>query len=149
MSHVDLLKVVLPVVAEDESLLPAYANPGDAGLDLFCVSDVVLQPNVPALVQTGVSVAIPDGFVGFITPRSGLALKKAVTVLNAPGTIDSGYRGPLGVILISFASTTQILPARSRVAQLVLVPFAHAQIQPVADLNASVRGSGGFGSSGF
>lgn len=144
----DGFEALLPVVCDDLRLLPAYAHPGDAGLDLFCVDDVTLDPGVPVLVSTGVSVAVPDGLVGFITPRSGLALKKAITVLNAPGTIDSGYRGPLGVILISFASHTQTLPALSRIAQLVLVPFATAQVTVVPSLDGTVRGSGGFGSSG-
>ncbi|NQX10163.1 dUTP diphosphatase [Microbacteriaceae bacterium VKM Ac-2855] len=129
--------------------LPEYAHPGDAGADLRSSEDLVLGPGQRASVGTGVSVALPDGYVGFVVPRSGLAFKHGITIVNAPGTIDAGYRGEIRVALLNTdASTPYTITAGDRIAQLILVPIARARFSPVEVLPDSVRGEGGFGSTG-
>lgn len=138
----------IPTVAADGHL-PTYAHPGDAGADLRAAHDVVLAPGERALVGTGVSIALPDGHVGLVTPRSGLAAKAGLSIVNAPGVIDSGYRGEIKVALINLDPQQSIeLAAGDRVAQLVVVPFVSATFTPVATLDATVRGVGGYGSTG-
>jgi dUTP pyrophosphatase len=131
-----------------EAIIPSYAKPGDAGMDLHCVEDFVLDPHHRRLVRCGVACAIPYGWEGQCRPRSGNALKKGVTVLNAPGTIDSGYRGEMGVLLINHSAIPQPFKAGDRIAQLVISPVAHATITEVSSLPPSERGTGGFGSTG-
>lgn len=138
----------IPSVVVNEEFLPAYANPGDAGADLKSSVDIVIYEGETEIVPTGVSVAIPKGHVGFITPRSGLAAKHGITVLNAPGTIDSGYRGELKVILHNTSGDDYRIDKGDRIGQLVIVPFIHAHFTPVESLDDSVRGEGGFGSTG-
>jgi len=129
--------------------LPTYAREGDAGLDLHAAHDVTLPPGGRALVGTGLAVAIPPGHAGFVLPRSGLALSRGVTILNAPGLIDAGYRGELKVLLVNHdAETTVTLRRGERVAQLVVQRVERAEPVPVDELPASERGAAGFGSTG-
>jgi dUTP pyrophosphatase len=141
--------IELPVVRLDPSVpLPAYAHPGDAGLDLAASRDVTLAPGDRAAVPTGLVVAVPDGWVGLVHPRSGLARRHGVTVVNAPGTIDAGYRGEVQVLLVNLGADTVTLARGDRVAQLLLQRVGRAVVVEVATLEDSVRGTGGFGSSG-
>lgn len=129
--------------------IPTYAHPGDAGADLCSADDLVLGPGERALVGTGVSIALPNGCVAFVVPRSGLAAKHGITVVNAPGTIDAGYRGELKVILLN---TDRVTPFQirkgDRIAQLIVMTYTHARFVPVDQLPGSDRGEGGFGSTG-
>lgn len=128
--------------------LPAYAKPGDAGLDLRASEAVTLEPGERRLVPTGLAVAIPEGHAGFVLPRSGLAMHKGVTVLNAPGLIDSGYRGELKVLLINHGAEAVGIQRGERIAQLVVQPVARARLVEGEWLPDSARGEGGFGSTG-
>jgi dUTP pyrophosphatase len=128
--------------------LPAYAKPGDAGLDLRASESVTLEPGERRLVPTGLAVAIPEGHAGFVLPRSGLAMHKGVTVLNAPGLIDSGYRGELKVLLINHGAEAVGIERGERIAQLVVQPVARARLVEGERLPDSARGEGGFGSTG-
>lgn len=131
-----------------EAVLPAYAHDGDAGLDLTAVEEVVLAPGERAAVPTGIAMAVPDGWVGLVHPRSGLARRHGVTVTNAPGTIDAGYRGEVQVLLVNLGADAVTLHAGERVAQLVLQRVGRADVVEVGDLEDTARGSGGFGSTG-
>jgi len=131
------------------SVLPTYAHPGDAGADLHASEALVLAPGERALVGTGVSIALPDGYAAFVVPRSGLAVKHGITVVNSPGTVDAGYRGEVKVCLLN---TDRVAPfpinVGDRIAQLIVVPVARAVFVPVERLPGSMRGEGGFGSTG-
>ncbi len=128
--------------------LPAYATPGSAGLDLCADVGFELPPMAHKLVPTGLALQIPVGFEGQVRPRSGLAAKHGVTVLNAPGTIDSDYRGEVQVCLVNL-STQPFRAARGeRIAQLVIAPVSQAELDEVAELDPTARGEGGFGSTG-
>jgi dUTP pyrophosphatase len=128
---------------------PRYALPGDAGADLTLAEDVELAPLQRALVGTGVAVAIPEGYAGFVHPRSGLAHRLGLSLVNAPGTIDSGYRGEIKVNLVNLDPTTPLsLHRGDRVAQLVVQPVVRARFVPVTELPASERAGGGHGSTG-
>ena len=128
---------------------PRYALPGDAGADLTAAEDVELAPFERRLVGTGVAVAIPDGYAGFVHPRSGLAHRLGLGVVNAPGTIDAGYRGEIKVNLINLDPVTPLRLSRGdRIAQLVVQPVTRARFVPVAELPVSERGEGGHGSTG-
>ncbi|MET8041683.1 dUTP diphosphatase [Micromonospora sp. NPDC005215] len=142
--------VPVPVQLLDSELpLPTYAHPGDAGADLVAAADVELPPGGRALVPTGVAIALPEGYVGLVHPRSGLAARLGVTVLNAPGTVDAGYRGE---ILVNLINHDRDVPAKisrgDRIAQLVVQQVARARFEPVVELSASRRGTGGHGSTG-
>jgi dUTP pyrophosphatase len=129
--------------------LPAYAHPGDAGADLVAAEDVELAPGQRKVVPTGIAVALPDGFVGLVHPRSGLAARLGVTVLNAPGTVDAGYRGEILVNLINHDPATTVTIARGdRIAQLVVQRVERAAFHVVDELPDTVRGAGGHGSTG-
>jgi dUTP pyrophosphatase len=129
--------------------LPRYARASDAGLDLHAAARVVIAPGARVVVGTGLAVAIPPGFAGFVLPRSGLALRRGVTVLNAPGLVDAGYRGELQVLLINHDATESVTLERGeRIAQLVVQAVEHVELVEVEDLSASERGAGGFGSTG-
>jgi dUTP pyrophosphatase len=128
--------------------VPAYAHPGDAGLDLAAADPVTLGPGERAAVPTGLAIAVPEGWVGLVHPRSGLARRHGLTVANAPGTIDAGYRGEVQVLLINLGADTVELEAGDRVAQLLLQRVGAAEVVEVDDLDDTVRGVGGFGSSG-
>lgn len=128
---------------------PSYAHPGDAGLDLVAAVAVTLKPGQRALVPTGVAVAIPRGYAGFVMPRSGRALKDGLALVNSPGLIDSGYRGELKVVLVNFDSEEPIYIARGdKVAQLVVQRVENVELEVTDELPPSERGAGGFGSSG-
>jgi dUTP pyrophosphatase len=128
--------------------LPAYATPGAAGMDVLAAEEVTLAPGARHAVATGFAVAIPEGYEIQVRPRSGLALKHGIGVPNAPGTIDSDYRGELKVILINHGAEPFAIHRGDRVAQLVLAPVTLAAWEPVAELDDTARGSGGFGSTG-
>jgi len=129
--------------------LPSYAKGGDAGADLVTRVDLTLRPGERALAPTGISIALPDGFAAFVHPRSGLAIKHGVSVVNAPGTIDAGFRGELQVILINHDQTESITFKRGdRIAQLIIQRVERAQFIEVSELPGSGRGAGGFGSTG-
>lgn len=128
--------------------LPRYAHPGDAGLDLVAATAVRLEPGARVAVPTGLAVAIPPGWVGLVHPRSGLARRHGVTVTNAPGTIDAGYRGEVQVLLVNLGDEAVELERGDRIAQLLVQPVGVATIVEVADLDDTARGEGGFGSTG-
>lgn len=129
--------------------LPAYQRDGDAGLDLHAAADVTLGPGERAVVGTGIAVAIPPGYAGLTTPRSGLAARLGLSIVNTPGVVDSGYRGEIKLILTNLDPTAKIeLRRGERVAQLLLVPVATAEVTEVDELPGSERGEGGFGSTG-
>ncbi len=131
------------------SRLPSFAHPGDAGADLTAAEAVVIPPGGRALVATGIAVAIPEGHAGFVMPRSGLAIRSGVTVLNAPGLIDAGYRGEVKVALINHSDEPFSIERGDRVAQLVIMPVEQVEYVAVDDLDATSRGDGGFGSTGI
>jgi len=131
-----------------DATLPSYAHPGDAGMDLTSAEDVVVEPGARALVKTGLAMALPPGYEAQVRPRSGLALKHGITVLNTPGTIDEGYRGEVGVILFNAGDVAFKVAKGDRIAQMVIAPVTRARIAEVADLDSTERGAGGFGSTG-
>lgn len=129
--------------------LPEYAHPGDAGMDLFARIDARLEPGERLLVPTGIAIALPAGFVALVHPRSGLALRHGLALVNSPGTIDAGYRGEIGVIVINHDPRSPFDIRRGdRIAQLLVLPVTRAQVVEVGDLPGSHRGEGGFGSTG-
>jgi dUTP pyrophosphatase len=133
----------------DDAALPERAYPGDAGLDLVSCERVTLEPGARAVVGTGIAVAIPDGHAGLVVPRSGLAARHGIGVVNAPGLVDAGYRGELLVVLVNTdRSESFVVEPGMRIAQLVLVPVALSQPVDVDELPESERGAAGFGSSG-
>jgi dUTP pyrophosphatase len=130
--------------------LPVYAHPGDAGADLKSTEDLTLQPGQRAMVGTGVSIALPDGYVAFVVPRSGLASKHGITVVNSPGTVDAGYRGEIRVTLLNTDSTEAYsISAGDRIAQMIVMPVSKARFVPVETVPGSLRGANGFGSTGY
>lgn len=139
--------VDLPIIAP---VIPHYANPGDAGADLVASEGVTLAPGERALVGTGVAIALPEGYAAFVVPRSGLAAKHGITIVNSPGTVDAGYRGEIKVALLNTdARAPYEVVAGDRIAQLVIMPVTRANFIPVEALPESVRGAGGFGSTGY
>jgi len=134
---------------DPEVPLPTYAHQGDAGADLTTTVDVELKPGERALVPTGISIALPDGFVALVHPRSGLAAKFGVSIVNAPGTVDAGYRGEIKVMLVNLDPREPVVLRRGdRIAQLVIQRFETAAFVEVDTLPDSVRGDGGYGSTG-
>ncbi len=134
---------------DPELPVPAYALPGDAGADLYAREDVTLAPGERRLVPTGLAVAIPDGYVGLVHPRSGLAAKHGISIVNAPGTVDAGYRGELLINLINLDRTAEVTLKRGdRIAQLLIQKVERALFIEVDDLGESERGDRGFGSTG-
>jgi dUTP pyrophosphatase len=130
--------------------LPVYAHPGDAGADLVSTEALVLEPGARATVGTGVSIALPDGYVAFVVPRSGLAMKHGITIVNSPGTVDAGYRGEIRVTLLNTDSALAYpVAVGDRIAQLIVMPVARARFVPVETLPGSHRGDAGFGSTGY
>ena len=128
--------------------LPAYAHAGDAGLDLFAAVAASLEPGESKLVGTGISIELPPNTEAQVRPRSGLALKHGITVLNAPGTIDHGYRGEVGVILINHGRTRFDIEPGMKIAQMVIAPFVTVAVEETEELTGTSRGQGGFGSTG-
>ena len=140
---------VLITRLDPELPLPRYAKGGDAGADIVSRIDITLAPGERALVPTGISIALPDGYVALVHPRSGLAIKHGVTMVNAPGTVDAGYRGELQIILINHDRNESVSFKRGdRIAQLVIQKVERAEFVEVHDLPGSGRGTGGFGSTG-
>lgn len=134
---------------DPELPLPSYSHDGDAGLDLRAAIDVTLKPGERTAIPTGIAIAIPEGYAGFVHPRSGLALREGLGMPNSPGLIDSGYRGELMVVTMNHDRDEPIHVQRGdRIAQLVIVPVAKASFEEVEELPSSNRGSGGHGSTG-
>lgn len=131
-----------------EAKLPLQANPGDAGMDLYSIEAVEIPPGEARLIQTGLQIELPKGTEAQVRPRSGLALKHSVTVLNSPGTIDEGYRGEIGVIMINHGKETFVVEKSMRIAQMVIQMVPFIQLTEVNELSQSVRGESGFGASG-
>ncbi len=137
----------VPIIAPQ---VPLYAHPGDAGADLVSSESLRLEPGARALVGTGVRIALPDGYAAFVVPRSGLAAKHGITIVNAPGTIDAGYRGEIKVALLNTdAHEAYDITAGDRIAQLIVMPVPRVRFLPVDDLPDTARGEGGFGSTGY
>ena len=129
--------------------MPAYAYVGDAGLDLRSAEDAVLKPFERKLVSCGIAIAIPEGHAGFVLPRSGLAAKHGISIVNAPGLIDSNYRGEIKAILVNLDAHEEFeISHGDRIAQLVIMPYPAVELKEVEELDQTVRGAGGFGSSG-
>jgi dUTP pyrophosphatase len=129
-------------------MVPIYAQPGDAGADLRSAESLSLQPGERKLVKTGISIALPSGYVGLVHPRSGLALKHGITVLNSPGTVDAGYRGEIMVTLINTSDEVFEIAIGDRIAQLLIQEIVQAKFVVVSQLPGSDRGNSGFGSTG-
>jgi dUTP pyrophosphatase len=133
----------------DDATLPARAHPGDAGLDLYANEDATLKPGERATVGTGIAIALPEGTAGFVVPRSGLAMKHGLSIVNAPGLIDEGYRGEVRVLLVNLDPDEPIEIRRGeRIAQLVVQRVEHPSMREVEELPESARAEGGFGSTG-
>jgi dUTP pyrophosphatase len=128
--------------------LPSYSHPGDAGLDLYADASVSIEPGETKLVGTGISIELPPNTEAQVRPRSGLALKQGITVLNTPGTIDHGYRGEVGVILINHGRRRFDVVSGMKIAQMVIAPFVSVSVEEAAELSVTARGGGGFGSTG-
>lgn len=141
------MKIDVLIACSEESI-PLYARAGDAGADLRSTETVAIPPHSRVVVGTGVKIALPEGFVGLVHPRSGLAAKHGVTVLNTPGTIDAGYRGEIFVTLYNSGDSEFKVAAGDRIAQLVIQEFVRANFIPVSELPDSDRGSDGLGSTG-
>jgi dUTP pyrophosphatase len=133
---------------QPDAILPAYAHPGDAGLDLYAAVTAAIEPGESKLIGTGIAIELPPGTEAQVRPRSGLALKHAITVLNTPGTIDRGYRGEVGVILINHGRSRFDVRPGMKIAQLVIASCLTIAVEE-ADLGDSARGQGGFGSTGM
>lgn len=131
-----------------DAALPAYAHPSDAGMDVRSVEELVIPAGKRALVHTGLVMMLPPLYEAQVRPRSGLALKFGVTVLNTPGTIDSGYRGEVGVILANFGEADFVVKKGDKIAQLVIAPVTQPEVCEVTDIDETDRGAGGFGSTG-
>jgi dUTP pyrophosphatase len=132
----------------DAAKLPRYEHEDDSGLDLFALEAQEILPGKSALIATGISIELPPGTEAQVRPRSGLALKHSVTVLNTPGTVDAGYRGEIGVILINHGQQVFQVVKHMKIAQMVIAPVIRADLEEVNSLSQTVRGDGGFGSTG-
>lgn len=148
MANVNVKVTRLKNRSNDPLPLPKYATAGSAGLDLCADTPFELAPGAKRLVPTGLAIAIPEGFEGQVRPRSGLATKHGITVLNAPGTIDSDYRGEVQVCLVNLGGQPFRAARGERIAQLVIAPVVQADLVEVAELDSTARGEGGFGSTG-
>ena len=147
-----MTKIAIKLLPHASELpLPEYATEHSAGMDLLAAieHELTILPHQQALVKTGISIALPDGYEAQVRPRSGLALKHSVTVLNAPGTIDADYRGEIGVILINHAEEPFVVTRGMRIAQMIIAPYTRATWHKVDTLEESARGEGGFGSTGI
>ncbi len=146
----DTVDVLIASLAGGQPEIPGYAHPGDAGADLFAAEAVVLEPGERATIGTGVAIALPDRFVAFVVPRSGLASRHGITLVNSPGTVDAGYRGEIRVTLLNTDSRVPYpVAVGDRIAQLVVMPVSRARFVPVRELPGSQRGAAGFGSTGY
>ena len=146
-----MINLLIKTLPHFEGLnIPAYATPMSAGIDLqaACAGSVVLQAAERAVIETGISIALPEGYEAQIRPRSGLAAKKGLTVLNSPGTIDADYRGEIKIILINHSSIEFTIERGMRIAQMVIAPITQVTFTQVEELSETIRGEGGFGSTG-
>lgn len=132
----------------NEAIIPNYAHKGDAGLDLYSVEEVKINPSETAVIKTGIKIELPPQTEAQVRPRSGLALKHGITVLNTPGTIDEGYRGEVGVVLINHGKETFIVEKGMKIAQMVVKPVWYVEVDEVEELSETERAEGGFGSTG-
>ena len=132
-----------------DAMLPQYAHPGDSGMDVYAIEDVTIPPGESRLIHIGLKIAVPEGSEAQIRPKSGIALKRSVTVLNTPGTIDGNYRGEVCVLLINHGRTPYLVKKHHKIAQLVICPVLRVEIRQVETLDATERGAGGFGSTGL
>ena len=139
----------IPIKRLDDRLpVPAHAHAGDGGVDLYAREAVELGPGERAMVATGIAVAIPEGHAGFVTPRSGLAARHGISVVNGPGLVDAGYRGEIKAVLVNLSDETFQIERGDRIAQLVVIPVAVQEFVEVDELPSTGRGAGGFGSTG-
>lgn len=146
----EIVDVLLTTAHAADDLVPGYSHPGDAGADLHAAEERLLGPGERATIGTGVSIALPDGFVGFVVPRSGLAARHGITIVNSPGTVDAGYRGEIRVTLLNTDSSMSYpVAVGDRIAQLVVMPVSRARFIRVETLPGSHRGDAGFGSTGY
>ena len=146
-----LLEIKVKVLPHGQDLpLPAYQSIGAAGMDLYSANEapITLEPLQRIAVPTGLSMAIPSGYEAQVRPRSGLAFRNGITVLNSPGTIDSDYRGEVKVLLINLGQDVFVIPRKMRIAQMIIAPVTQAQLLPHVELDDTSRGEGGFGSTG-
>lgn len=134
---------------KENAIIPQYAHVNDAGMDLFSTDNAIVIPGEIKLIHTGIAIELPDDVEAQIRPRSGLALKNGITVLNSPGTIDAGYRGEIGIIIINHGKESFEINVGTKIAQMVITPIIHATIQEVVELEESDRGNSGFGSTGI
>lgn len=141
------MKLLIKKLSE-EATLPQYAHPEDAGMDLYSIEAQTIQPGETALVRTGIAIALPPNTEAQVRPRSGLAAKNSITVLNTPGTVDEGYRGEIKVIMINHGKTPFVIEPKMRIAQMVICPVLHPEVVQVDELDETARGVGGFGSTG-
>lgn len=141
-------KININIIVEDESLMPSYETLGSAGADLKANEEGVLMPGQRKLIKTGISIELPAGYEAQVRPRSGLAIKHGISMVNAPGTIDSDYRGEIGVILINHGDAPFEYKKGERIAQLVIARYSRAEFQICSSLSETERGSGGFGHTG-
>ena len=133
----------------EAAILPHYVHAGDAGLDLFSLVNTTIEPGESCLIPTGIAIELPQGTEAQIRPRSGLALRHQITVLNSPGTIDAGYRGEIGVILINHSKSPFVVTSGMKIAQMIIAPVLRVEIEAVQEIEETKRGSQGFGSTGF
>ncbi len=133
----------------EKAKIPSYANADDAGVDLYSVKDIILNPGERVLVPIGIKIAIPKGYEGHVRPKSGLALKHGISIVNTPGTIDAGYRGEIGVIVINHGSEPYTIESGKKIAQMVFNKVEQADFVEVESLDETSRGEGGFGSTGL
>ena len=133
----------------DDAIIPHIAHPGDAGMDLFACEEATLEPGASGLVKTGIAIELETNTEAQVRPRSGLALKHQITLLNSPGTIDEGYRGEIGVIMINHGKTTFHIEKNMKIAQMVIKPILTVEVEEVEELSDTSRGAGGFGSTGM
>lgn len=135
-------------IIKENAIIPKLAHEGDAGVDLYSTEDYELSPGARTLVSTGIKISLPDGYEAQIRPKSGLALKNGISVLNTPGTIDSGYRGEVGVIAVNFGQETYKIEKGQKIAQMVINRIERPEFRLVDELEKSKRNEGGFGSTG-
>lgn len=143
-----MVKVLITKLNEDAKL-PSYAHEGDSGMDLHSCEDAVIPPNERALISTGIKIAVPKGHEAQVRPKSGLAANYGVTVLNTPGTIDSGYRGEIKVILYNASGNEFKITKGMKIAQIIIAAVEHAELEETAELDMTSRNHGGFGSTGL
>lgn len=142
-----MIKVKIKKI-KDNAIVPKYAHRGDAGVDLYSTEDYTLKPGERVLVSTGISMAIPNGYEGQVRPKSGLAVKHGISVVNTPGTVDCEYRGEIGIIIINHGNEEFKIEKERKIAQMVFNKVEEAEFEEVEELDDTTRGEGGFGSTG-